>query len=271
MTQATARTASHHSKLVRLLGELTGPAQDAASADFAERLGQMFGFSEALVLSAANTHRPAINGEVLADDARHARIEALEAEILQVRAGLVTTIVKSCTPGVGPTRIKLPAVTASAEGEPLAYEPFHRFHAAHQREMHWHLRNLQASVRNAVSTASPALKQLALLDAAFDEILQERSRKLFNIIPNLLHKRFTQLYEAHQHSRPASVPVESAPVASTPVDRAPVDPSLWLRPGGWLARFCAELQDFLLAELDVRLQPVLGLVDALRHEVHTHS
>ncbi len=254
MTQATARTASHQSKLVRLLGELTGTEVAGASSDFAERLGQMFGFNEALILSAANTHRPTTTGTPLTDTARQAQIETLEAEILQARARLVAAIVKSCTPGAGPTRIKLPVVAASAEGEPLAYEPFQRFHATHQREMHWHLRNLQASVRNAVSLVSPQLKQLALLDAAFDEILQERARKLFNLIPTLLHKRFTQLQDAHRQSQSSTVPDE---------------PAVWLRPGGWLARFCGELQALLLAELDVRLQPVLGLVDALRHEVQT--
>src|SRR5690606_40498448 len=101
MTQATARTASHQSKLVRLLGELTGTDVAGASSDFAERLGQMFGFNEALILSAANTHRPATTGVPLTDAARQAQIETLEAEILQARAALVAASGKSCTPEIG--------------------------------------------------------------------------------------------------------------------------------------------------------------------------
>ena len=40
-------------------------------------------------------------------------------------------------------------------------------------------------------------------------------------------------------------------------------PSDWLQAGGWLAEFYKDVQELLLAELDVRLQPVLGLLEAL--------
>jgi hypothetical protein len=43
-------------------------------------------------------------------------------------------------------------------------------------------------------------------------------------------------------------------------------PALWLQAGGWLAHFCQELHTVLLAELDLRLQPTLGLVEALQNE-----
>jgi len=36
--------------------------------------------------------------------------------------------------------------------------------------------------------------------------------------------------------------------------------------GAWLARFCHELEAVLLAELDVRLQPTVGLIEALQNE-----
>jgi hypothetical protein len=44
------------------------------------------------------------------------------------------------------------------------------------------------------------------------------------------------------------------------------DPALWMQPGGWLAGFRKELQDALLAELDVRLQPTVGLIEAFSNE-----
>jgi hypothetical protein len=47
----------------------------------------------------------------------------------------------------------------------------------------------------------------------------------------------------------------------------PDDPALWMQPGGWLANFCRELQGVLLAELDLRLQPTVGLIEALSNEV----
>ena len=46
----------------------------------------------------------------------------------------------------------------------------------------------------------------------------------------------------------------------------PDDPARWMQPGGWLVRFCAEMQRVLLAELDLRLMPVAGLVAAVDKE-----
>ena len=41
-------------------------------------------------------------------------------------------------------------------------------------------------------------------------------------------------------------------------------------PGGWQPLFEHELQQTLLAELDLRLQPVAGMVEALSQEVKQH-
>ncbi|HCB41034.1 MAG TPA: DUF3348 domain-containing protein, partial [Gammaproteobacteria bacterium] len=40
---------------------------------------------------------------------------------------------------------------------------------------------------------------------------------------------------------------------------------------GWLQQFRKDVQALLLAELDLRLQPVLGLVEALEREVSRKS
>jgi Protein of unknown function (DUF3348) len=37
----------------------------------------------------------------------------------------------------------------------------------------------------------------------------------------------------------------------------------WIKPGGWLSAFCIEMRELLLAELEVRLQPVVGMINAL--------
>ena len=55
---------------------------------------------------------------------------------------------------------------------------------------------------------------------------------------------------------------EGAAGAAAPPD----DPACWMQPGGWLARFCADMQRVLLAELDLRLMPVAGLVAAVDKE-----
>ncbi len=101
--------------------------------------------------------------------------------------------------------------------------------------METNVRSLRAKVRDGVAKASPKLRQLAALDAAFDGILCEREAKMLSSIPSLLEKRFNHLRKAH---------------LQTLLDQQQTDdnPDLWMKPGAWLARFCTELQTVLLAE-----------------------
>jgi len=81
--------------------------------------------------------------------------------------------------------------------------------------------------------------------------LAGHTAKLFNVTPKLLESRFKQLLEAHLE--------KSGGVNDT-------EPSQWLIPGGWLELFYKDMQELLLAELDVRLQPVVGLLEALNEQ-----
>ncbi len=52
-------------------------------------------------------------------------------------------------------------------------------------------------------------------------------------------------------------------VASMAWDLAGDDPADWTQPGSWLEAFCQDTQAVLLAELELRLKPVAGLIAAL--------
>ena len=41
------------------------------------------------------------------------------------------------------------------------------------------------------------------------------------------------------------------------------DPATWTQAGSWLEAFCHDAQTVLLAELELRLKPVVGLIAAL--------
>jgi hypothetical protein len=182
-------------------------------------------------------------------------------EFVRIRTALTNSITRSCSPDVFDARITWPmpksgiAIEVSEAKEPAAvYEPYHRFYLAHQHDMDSSLRPLRTRVRAALSKASPALRQLAALDAALDQILSDREGKLLATVPALLEKRFRQRFEAHRQ---------------TLVDtRQADDPAQWMQPAGWLAGFRKELQFVLLAELDVRLQPAMGLIEAFSNEAN---
>jgi hypothetical protein len=92
---------------------------------------------------------------------------------------------------------------------------------------------LRDHVRQAVGRASARLRQLAALDAALDDMLARRRQALLATTPGLLERRFKLLRQ--QHAAP-----------------------------DWLPVFEQQWREALTVETDLRLQPVAGLVDALR-------
>lgn len=249
MTTALPRTNFNSSRLTRLLADLAvADAPDVGHA-VAERLGLWLDVNDAITLYGA--HQAAGKRAATGDAQATAHADAA-AEIDRVRTALTASITKSCSPNAGETRIKLPTPKAGVPLEILvAYEPYRRFYLAHQRDIELALRPLRARVREAIAQSSPALRQLATLDEALDKILAEREGHLLSMVPTLLQRRYDQRLLEHRQKRGNVAGADDAD-----------DPATWMRPGGWLAGFCTELQDILLAELDLRLQPILGLMEA---------
>ena len=263
MTRALPRTNFNSSRLTRFLADLSVVDAAESKQAFAERLGEWLDFTDAITLHALHNTRQAspgaaqFKGQTVAGN-------AIRAEFARVRANLASSITKSCSPAGGEARIKWPSLPTPSLGggsEIVAdYEPFHRFYLAHQRDMEASIRPMRARVRLALSQASPGLRQLAALDAALDKILFDRERKLLSTVPLLLEKRFGQLLGAHQAS--LTLLVDSLQVDS---------PDMSTQPGAWLADFCNEMQGALLAELDLRLQATIGLIEAFSEEANKHK
>jgi hypothetical protein len=253
MTRALTRTNFHSSRLIRILADLAILDAVEPGIAFAEKLGLWVDYTDAITMSAAlNASTASPPGTP--SGAQSVASVAVSEEFTRIQATLVSSITKSGSPNVGKTRIELPSPKLDVPVEvATAYEPYRRYYSAHQRDMDSNIRPLRANVREVLARASPALKQLAALDAALDGILCGREIKLLSTVPLLLEKRFEQLLKAHQQKL---------------VDTKQADnPDFWMNQGGWLARFCNELQTVLLAELDVRLQPTAGLIEAFNNEI----
>jgi hypothetical protein len=254
MTRPLTRTNFNSSKLICILTDLSILEAAESGSAFAEKLGLWVGFADAITLCSAQSP----NSERAQSGVPTISKSAVGEEFARVRANLVQSIIQStATKGVR-TRIARPSPKPGMSVEDaIAYGPYRRYHLAHQRDMELSVRPLRAKLREALTVASPALKQLAAIDSAYDGILSDRESKLFSTLPSLLEKRFAQLLAAHQQS---------------PLDARKADtPDVWMKPGGWLARFCAELETVLLAELDVRLQPAVGLMEALNNEIENKN
>jgi len=251
MTRTLTRTNLHSSRLTRVLADLGAMDAIDPGPAFAEQLGQWVDFKSAIALSAV--HNAGATPPETGMGGHATPVQALELEFTKVRMDLEHVITNSSAPKAGGTRMAMPLPMPGASVEEArAYAPYRRYHQALQRDQETKVGALRAKVRDAVVQASPKLRQLATIDAAFEDVLVEREAKLLATVPSLLEKRFNQLFKSHQQAFADPQQADS--------------PELWMKPGGWLARFRGELQSVLLAELDLRLQPALGLLEAFHNE-----
>lgn len=219
---------------------------------FAEKLGSWVHFTDAITLHAVHGDSRADSSSMRSGAPSGARADA-GREFERVQAFLVTSITRSCSPNAGQAHIALPTPALALPMNPAtAFVPYRRFYEAHQRDMESSIQPLRIRVRAALAKESPALRKLADLDASFETILRERESKLLSKVPALLKKRFEQLFKEHQQKL---------------ADTGQADnPAAWTQAGAWLARFCHDMQMLLLAEVELRLQPTMGLIEAFNQD-----
>jgi len=130
--------------------------------------------------------------------------------------------------------LALDAAEPAPAGVPLAdlLAPFRLHHAQQQRSMAARIATLRERLRPRLAEISGPLARLAELDAVLERAVVLHERQALTGLPALLTKRA----EAHHAADPRH----------------------------WRQRFWADLQRALRAELDLRLQPVLGLIEALQ-------
>jgi hypothetical protein len=250
------RTNFSSSKLVRLLGDPASVGKAGASVDSAEQLSVLLGVFDAVTLRGAlqaiQTTRAA--AQPASKPTRSGRSVDVAEQVQQVRQVLVHAITTkpvavadagaSRRRGRNPEPLPVPAPAAPEEAV-ADYTLFRQRHLDLQRQMDLMLPPLRVNVREAVAAVSPSLRQLAALDAVWEQLLAAREQKLLATIPALLKHRFEQLRTAQ--------PQQDAPAQ-------------WRQAGGWLDTFSKEQQAVILAELDLRLEPVMGLVEAFQRE-----
>lgn len=113
----------------------------------------------------------------------------------------------------------------------------HQRHAGLQKQMELKLGALRKEMRQGLSKGSPALRQLVALDAVLEQLLGAREQKLWATVPLYLERRFQ-----HWHQD------QPAPE------------------GAWMPPFLRDMREALMAELELRLQPLHGLLEAAQQE-----
>lgn len=118
-----------------------------------------------------------------------------------------------------------------------------------QKQMDVKLAALRAQMRQWLSKSTFALRQLAVLDGVMEQMLGAREQRLWASLPGYLERRLMHRYQlALKATGQADEPLRAR------------------QPGGWLWAFEQDLQALLLAEMQVRLQPIMGLLEAAHNE-----
>jgi hypothetical protein len=215
----------HGARLVRVLARLAVPGARESRQSLAERLGDWLTVTDALALA-----------DTLGQTAPPGRVHTNGAGEVE-RAGEVDShagdrAAAAAVARVARDRVRLELANASTSFDTGATDfPSYRRHLQRmQREMSVRIMPLRQALRAEIAMHEPELGRLAALDAVFERALAERERSLLATVPVLLGRRFDQLRETS---------------------------------GGWLAVFHDDLRETLMAELELRLQPIDGLIAAL--------
>jgi hypothetical protein len=249
MVQAPQRTAFSGPALIRLLARLTDVDVPESGQSLSDRLSQWLGWTDAIALSSA------LNGNPPAGAAgARAFGEAEESECARVRTSLAKAIVGDSVFAAarrrGPASQVLPQV--APVDAPVDYAVFRQRYLSMQQTMETGIGTLRGRLRAMLAARTPAMARLAVVDAVMERALSERERSLLAAVPGLLAGHFERLRQAEQQTLADAEASGDATTATA------------AKPGAWLDTFRKDMQSVLLAELDVRLQPVEGLLAALR-------
>ena len=228
MKQELVRTGLDGSALVGMLAQLALIDPPAAAPSLVEGLGRWLGWRQAIPLSAvlqqaAPGRAAALSAARAKRAGEQANVKTLQHKLNHVQTDLTQAIMTDRD-------------TAHEDGNDFL--PFRRRCLHLQQAMADAVGPLREQLRAQVARLSPAMAQLAALDAVVAQALAPREQALLALLPVLLEKHFLRL--------------RSAPLQAEP------------KP--WLDTFRHDMHQLLMAELSLRLQPSLGLLAALHGE-----
>ncbi|GAB3625361.1 DUF3348 domain-containing protein [Pandoraea terrae] len=246
MVQVSQRPVISAPTLIRSLARLSTFEPPEAAPPLSDRLSQWLGWTDAIALSSALKANPPA-----ATPGARSAAPAPTSEFERVRTELTAAIARDCSLAAAPGgQIRS---LGSAERQRAAsfaeFPAYRQRYATSQQTMDTAISALRTRLRAQLVTKSPEAARLASVDAVMERVMGARERTLLAGVPNLLDGHFVRLRATEQ--------------AALAAPRAPGTPPPALA-GMWLDTFHRDMQSILLAELDIRLQPVEALLAALR-------
>jgi hypothetical protein len=244
MVHAPQRAALSGPTLVRLLARLADLDVAASAPSLSDRLSEWLGWTDAIALSTALCGDPPVVAS---------RTTAPRSDEAQLCARVRRSLSKAIASDGMSTSWQNGPAPARADAVPLKtavdYAVFRQHYVSMQQAMETDIGALRGRLRARLAARSPGMARLAMVDAVMERALSARERGVFASVPALLGGYFERVRSAAQPS---------------PSDDAVPQDAVAAAPGPWLDVFRKDMQSVLLAELEVRFQPVEGLLAALR-------
>nr|WP_145549345.1 DUF3348 family protein [Variovorax boronicumulans] len=236
MVQASRHTGTPDSALVRLLARMAGSDVRESPQGFADRLGLWLRWTDAMPLFTALKDAPAPR-PASGDPAKAAAaVQTIAGAAARLRSALVRAIAEETAAATVEFRAPPVPLPGEVKEATPGFPPYRRCVLARQSAMAAAIAPLRGRLRMALSARSPALARLATVDTVLEQVIGNQEHRLLAGIPKVLEKRFRQLRDASGEDAVAD----------------------------WPTVFQHEVQSVLLAELDLRWQPIEGLMKTLR-------
>ena len=245
MVQVSQRTTVRGPTFIRLLARLTDADAPPSGQPLSDRLSQWLDWTHAIALSTA------LDGKLPAADSDARPLCGDEGdECTRMRTSLTRAIASA--PELATTRQREPERALIGEAcvdVQVDYAVFHQRYIELQRKMLVATGYLRGLLRETLSRKGGDMARLAAVDAAMELALSAREQKLMASVPALLGEHFERLRQGEQRA---------------PADECSATGVFAATHGAWLETFRKDMRSALLAELDVRFQPIEGLLAALR-------
>ncbi|MFC0400146.1 DUF3348 domain-containing protein [Paraburkholderia rhizosphaerae] len=272
MVQLPQRIPYSGAALVRVLARIAHTGVPAPDVSLPDRLSQWLGWTDAIALSSAldaAAPAPYSAGQTASGEATVATLEA--AVCARTRATLTAEIDASRRDrassrgrnSAAPLRVEARVEENDAT---IDFALLRQRYQAQQQSMETAIGELRARLRATLATRSERHARLALVDATMERALDGRERTVLAAVPALLEAHFKRLRDAAlPKAAAAQAEAEAGPQTRDSATAHRDDQPVTAPPAGaWLDAFRADMHAVLLAELDLRFQPVEGLLAALR-------
>ena len=248
MPNAPQPIAPNASRLIELLCQMTDTHEPISHKNFSLQLSQLIDLSDSFSLSDTFRGIPRLK-----PPAQPSSEENIKARFISHRSEMVSFIINGFASKDVKKSFCLPELSVEQLKDPsTAFDRYYRFYVLHQNDLDAKIIQSRNFVRKSIENHSLAMKQLVALDIAIAGTISAKTRQTFASVPKLLKQRFLQLLSEHSDNLAATDSSNSSSPA-------------------WLNDFVFDMRQLLLAELDVRLQPVLGLIEAFDEEINTPS